>query len=86
MNVRLYVLQIVVNCIPIQEFTLVLQYCCNEISLVQNHICRPTCPSLVAPAQPSELPCMPTYDTPRGEAARLPRVCPMALGYGLPPL
>ena len=23
---------------------------------------------------------------PRGEAARLPRVCPMALGYRLPPL
>ena len=29
---------------------------------------------------------IPNCAGPRGEAARLPRVCPMALGYGLPPL
>ena len=30
--------------------------------------------------------CMVTVLAPVVEAARLPRVCPMALGYGLPPL
>ena len=29
--------------------------------------------------------CMVTMPAPMVEAARLPRVCPMALGYGLPP-
>ncbi len=31
--------------------------------------------------------CLACYDnsSPRGEAARVPRVCSMALGYGLPP-